>query len=158
MGLLRALGGGFAGAVALTLVHETARRFIDDAPRMDVVGMRAIAKSLRAAGQEVPVPLHEVALAGDLVSNSLYYSLVGVGEARTALVRGALLGAAAGIGAVTLPGPLGLGQAPAARTPATAAMTIAWYTIGGLAAGAAFQLLGEETRGGSAPDGAAALS
>lgn len=144
MRMLKALGSGLIGAAALTVIHETTRRFLDDAPRMDVLGMRAIAKSLRAVGQEPPVPLHEVALAGDLAANSLYYSLVAVGSPRTALARGALLGAAAGAGAIVLPGPLGLGSLPYLRTPATRAMTVAWYTLGGLAAGAAFQLLGDE--------------
>ncbi len=54
MSLLKALGGGLAGALALTAIHETVRRVSPDAPRMDVLGMRAIAKSLRAAGEDVP--------------------------------------------------------------------------------------------------------
>src|ERR1051326_4795967 len=103
--MLKALGSGLVGACALTLIHETARRFIDDAPRMDVVGMRAIAKTMRAARVEPPVPLHEAALAGEIVSNSLYYSLVGAGGARDAIRNGALLGLAAGLGAVFLPEP-----------------------------------------------------
>jgi hypothetical protein len=142
MSFLRALASGLVGAVALTAIHETARRITPDAPRMDVLGMRAVAKSMRAFDQEPPVPLHEITLAGDIVSNSLYYSLVAVGDARTALLRGAALGAAAGLGAVFLPEPLGLGEQPS-RGAATQAMTVAWYLAGGLAAGAAYQLLGE---------------
>ena len=41
---LAAIGAGLAGAVALTLVHETARRVIPHAPRVDVIGVRAIAR------------------------------------------------------------------------------------------------------------------
>jgi hypothetical protein len=141
--LLKALGGGLAGACALTVIHEVARRNVPNAPRMDVLGMRAIAKSLRGAGATPPEgdELHNAALAGDLLSNSLYYSLVGVGSRNGAVMRGALLGAAAGVGAVTLPGPLGLGEAPSRREPETALMTIAWYLAGGLAAGAAYRAL-----------------
>ncbi|MFL6230884.1 MAG: hypothetical protein ACJ741_19080 [Pyrinomonadaceae bacterium] len=146
MSFFRALGSGLVGAVALTAIHETARRFLTDAPRMDVLGMRAVAKSLRAFDQEAPVPLHEITLAGDILSNSLYYSLVAVGDARTAMLRGAALGAAAGVGAVLLPEPLGLGAQPS-RSAATQAMTVAWYLAGGLAAGAAYQLLGEADEG-----------
>jgi hypothetical protein len=142
--MLKALGSGLLGACALTLIHETARRFVDDAPRMDVVGMRAIAKTLRAASFEPPVPLHEAALVGDIVSNSLYYSLVGVGAREDALRNGALLGLAAGIGAVYLPEPLGLGRQPAKNAPATQAMTLAWYLLGGLAAGAAYRALASD--------------
>lgn len=146
MGLLKALGGGLVGACALTLLHEAGRRVIPNAPRMDILGMRAIQKSMRAVGEEetpADMELHDLALVGDLVSNSLYYSLVGVGDPRHALLRGTLLGLAAGVGAVALPGPLGLGESPSARTPQTEILTVAWYTIGGLAAAAAFQLLDE---------------
>lgn len=139
--MLKALGSGLLGACALTLIHETARRFIDDAPRMDVVGMRAIAKTLRAVDVEPPVPLHEAALVGDIVSNSLYYSLVGVGDREDALRNGAILGLAAGLGAVYLPEPLGLGRQPAQDSPQTKLMTVAWYLLGGLAAGAAYRTL-----------------
>jgi hypothetical protein len=139
--MLKALGSGLVGACALTLIHETARRFIDDAPRMDVLGMRALAKAARVVDVAPPVTLHEAALVGDLVSNSVYYSLVGAGSREDALRNGALLGLAAGLGAVFLPEPLGLGRQPTERAPATQAMTVAWYLLGGLAAGAAYRAL-----------------
>jgi hypothetical protein len=142
--MLKALGSGLVGACALTLIHETARRFVDDAPRMDVLGMRALAKTMRAVDVEPPVPLHEAALVGDIVSNSLYYSLVGAGPARDALRNGALLGLAAGLGAVVLPERLGLGRQPTEDSPQTQLMTVAWYTLGGLAAGAAYAALADE--------------
>lgn len=143
MSLLKALGSGLAGALALTAIHETVRRVSPDAPRMDVLGMRAIAKSLRAAGAKPPDEgtLFNVTLAGDVASNSLYYALVGLGDPKNAVARGTLLGLAAGLGAVLLPGPLGLGTDASARTPATQLMTVAWYTAGGLVAGAAMQTL-----------------
>lgn len=144
--MLKALGSGLVGACALTLVHETARRYIDDAPRMDVVGMRAITKTLRAVDVEPPVPLHEAALVGDIAANSLYYGLVGLGEPEDGVRNGALLGLAAGVAAVYLPEPLGLGRQPAKNSTETNLLTIAWYVLGGLAAGAAYQALsaGEE--------------
>jgi hypothetical protein len=46
MKLSSAIGGGIAGAITLTLIHETVRRPITDAPRMDLLGMEAIAKTL----------------------------------------------------------------------------------------------------------------
>lgn len=150
MSLLKALGGGLVGAVALTAIHETARRIFQDAPRMDLLGMRALAKTARAAGAEPPPEdeLFDLTMAGDIISNSLYYGIAGFGDPRHTVARGAALGLAAGVGAVLLPGPLGLGTDASARTPATQAMTVAWYTAGGLAAGAAMQLLsaGENDR------------
>ena len=142
--MLKALGSGLVGACALTLIHETARRYIDDAPRMDVVGMRALARGLRAVDVEPPVPLHEAALVGDIVSNSLYYGLVGLFDAEDGVRNGALLGLAAGAAAVYLPEPLGLGRQPARNSTETNLMTVAWYLLGGLAAGAAYQALSSE--------------
>lgn len=135
--LAQHLAGGLAGALVLTLVHETARRLRPaDAPRMDVLGMRGLRKLLGQA--DVPPPDHatlfNLTMTGDILSNSLYYSLIDTG--RQALSQGLLFGVAAGIGGVVLPGPLGLGTAPSGRTPQTKAMTVAWYTLGGLVAGA----------------------
>ena len=140
-GMLKALGSGLAGAFALTVIHETARRYIEDAPRMDVVGMRAIAKTFRAVDAEPPVPLHETALVGELVSNSLYYGLVGLGDPEDGMRNGAALGLAAGLAAVYLPEPLGLGRQPAKNSTETNLLTVAFYLLGGLAAGAAYQAL-----------------
>lgn len=100
MNPLKALGSGLAGACALTLVHQTARKLTDKAPRADVLGMRAIAKAIRKTGRQSPPDdqLYPMALAGDLVSNSLYYSLVGTGGGPGTWLRGAALGLGAGLG------------------------------------------------------------
>ncbi|KAA6433593.1 hypothetical protein FOE74_12945 [Rufibacter glacialis] len=132
---LRAGLSGLAGALAVTLVHESVRRFYPNAPRMDILGMRAIAKGLHFAGQTPPEAdrLHTWSLVGDIVSNSLYYSLTGAGK--KALWRATILGAAAGVGGVVLPGPMGLGVAPSARTRQTQALTIGYYLFAGVVAG-----------------------
>lgn len=135
--IIKAIAGGVAGAVVLTVVHETLRRFVPDAPRMDVLGMRSISTIMNKAGEEPPrdaEELHNWSLAGDVVSNSLYYSLAGTGK--DAWWRGVLLGAAAGAGAVLLPGPLGLGEEPSNKTTKTQAMTVGYYLLGGLVAAA----------------------
>jgi hypothetical protein len=146
MKLWKALGGGLAGATVLTLIHETARRINPDAPRMDLLGMRAIAKLMQGAGETPPddPSLHNLAMAGDMISNTLYYSLVGAGKKKTVWARGALLGLSAGMGGVVLPGPLGLGKQPSGRTNQTKAMTIAWYLAGGLVAAAVSHLLADK--------------
>ena len=141
--VVTSLAAGLAGAAVLTAVHETTRRVTPDAPRMDILGERAIAKLMRGAGKSPPrgKKLHRLALGGDIVSNSLYYALVGSG--RDAWVRGAGLGLAAGIGAVVLPPVLGLGRAPRGVTPRTKAMTVAYYLAGGLAAAAVSRLISQ---------------
>ncbi len=142
MKIFPSLAAGFAGAIALTVLHETARRLRpQDAPRMDVLGERGLRKLLRL--ENLPQPDHTTAysatMLGDVLSNGLYYTLVGSGK--HSLGRGAVLGALAGVGGVVLPGPLGLGTAPSNRTPQTQAMTVAWYTVGGLVAGLVAQAL-----------------
>ena len=135
--ILKALAGGLAGACVVTAVHETVRRINPDAPRMDVLGMRSISKLMQKAGATPPQDeeeLHTWALVGDVISNSLYYSMAGSGK--SAWWRGAVLGAAAGAGAVLLPGPLGLGEEPSNKTTETQALAIGYYLLGGLVAAA----------------------
>ena len=142
-GLARALAGGAAGATTVTLVHETVRRLRPDAPRMDVLGMRGLAGTLRKMGRKPPPrdQLHAATLVADLLSNGLYFSLIGAGRGERAWMRGAILGLGAGIGGVLLPPLMGLGSRPSRRTPQTKAMTVAWYLLGGLAAAAAYRAL-----------------
>src|SRR5690606_25116376 len=76
------LASGLAGAVVLTAIHEAARRVISDAPRMDVVGMRAVSRLYGLSGRQPPsvARLYRITLAGDLIANGLYYSAVGTGN------------------------------------------------------------------------------
>jgi len=143
MRTLEAVASGLAGAVALTLVHESARKLIPKSPRADVLGMRATAKVIRAFGYKPPAKrrLRKVAMIGDVASNTLYYSLIAAGGERRAWALGPALGAAAGLGAVALPGLLGLGERPTRRTWSTAAMTIGWYFVGGVAAAGAYKAI-----------------
>jgi hypothetical protein len=57
------------------------------------------------------------------------------------MIRGALLGLGAGVGAVTLPKTLGLNEEATTRTMKTKVLTVAWYLIGGLVAAAAINLM-----------------
>jgi hypothetical protein len=127
---------GLVGATALTTVHQLARRWSENAPRMDVVAMRGIEKTSAATGTDVPSPsrLYRWALAGDMVANTAYYSLVACGRQPHVWRRGLSLGLAAGAGALTLPRALGLGDPPRSDRIENQIMTVAWYLIGGLAA------------------------
>ena len=140
---LRSLASGAIGAIALTALNEGARRRIPHAPRMEVIGMRALSAAVRALGGRPSRgrKLFHETLGADLLSNTIYYGLVGAGSRQSRLSRGILLGAAAGLGAVLLPPALGLGRPPGNRRPATPLMTIAWYTAGGVAAALAGRML-----------------
>jgi hypothetical protein len=112
---------------------------------MDVLGKRSLKKGIRwlgfrpARGQR----LHRQALVGDLISNSLFYALVAVGRPRRPYLRGAFLGALAGLGAVVLPPLMGLGHRPSRARRTTALLTVAWYLLGGLSAARATRSLTE---------------
>lgn len=134
--LWKAVASGFIGAVAVTLVNETARRFIADAPHLETLGRQAVAKVYDAVGEPRPpeAQLQKMALVGDIALNTAYYSLVNL-AGRQSGAAGAALGVLGGAMATALPKPMGLSNRPSARTPQTALMTYAWYAIGGLAAG-----------------------
>ena len=71
--MLKELTSGLIGAAALSVVHETVRRLFPHAPRMDVIGTRALSRPIRATGHTPPHwnRLHQYALAGDVVSNCI---------------------------------------------------------------------------------------
>lgn len=145
----RSLASGAVGATTVTLLNESVRQMRSDAPRLQRLGMRALARGMRTVGMTPPRQerLYTMSMAGDLLANSLYYSLVGLGGGRRTWGRGALLGLAAGIGGVLLPPRMGLGRGPTGRTPQTKAMTVAWYFAGGLAAAAVASLLAGREKG-----------
>ncbi|MBO0937663.1 hypothetical protein J2I47_13985 [Fibrella sp. HMF5335] len=138
-----ALLSGLAGAVALNALHETVRQVEPKAPHVQKLGERGVVKITKATGLPTPTgnALYATAMAGDLLSNTLYYSLIGLAKKEAVWPLGAVLGALAGAGAVTLAEPLGLGDAPVRRTAATASMTVAWYVVGGLATAGIFSWL-----------------
>ncbi|GAB3927266.1 hypothetical protein [Mucilaginibacter myungsuensis] len=136
--------GGIAGAIALNVLHQVVKQFVHEAPRVDLVGEEALSKGLEKVGIEPPTgnALFTATMAADLVSNAVYYATIGMGKKKKNLVyHGAAYGITAGIGALTLTEPMGLNDAPVNRTDATKVMTVAWYTIGGIVAGAVIKAL-----------------
>jgi hypothetical protein len=131
-----AIEGGVTGATTLTILHEVVRMLDRNAPRMDEIGKEALSKLFKKLNLEVPddEKLHLLATGGELISNGLFYSLIGAGGKENVYLKGALLGLIAGVGAVTLPAKLGLDESASNRTAKTSIMTIAWYLIGGIVA------------------------
>jgi hypothetical protein len=134
MKILASVESALAGACALTLTHELIRRNVPGAPRMDRLGMEALAKILGGLGKRVPPrrTLFLLTMAGDVLANTLYYSSTGLGRPQGNALRGTMLGLAAGIGAVVLPKHMGLSNAPSNRTSATKIMTVGLYLVGGV--------------------------
>lgn len=143
----RAVLAGGAGAAALTTLHEGARKLTPGAPRMDIVGMRGIAQLLTRWDLRIPSnrALHRLALAGDVLANAAFYAAVGVGRSSRAPLRGAVLGALAGVGALVIPRRIGLGDPPHSTEQANRVMTVGWYLVGGLVAGLVHRLLATRT-------------
>ncbi len=141
-----ALTGGFAGACVLTALHQLVKH--EDAyhaPRMDLLGM----ESLKKIGRELKVPipagdkLYYITMASDVLSNAIYYSAAGLGK-KNVVLKGAVLGLAAGVGAVYLPGPLGLDAKQSNRTPQTQVLAVLYYLTGGVVAGSVMKFLKKE--------------
>jgi hypothetical protein len=134
------LGSGLVGAASVTLMNHLAKRYLPQAPRLDILGLQLARMAFNKARIDPPrgLPLKIVALIGGLVSNSIFYGLVGLGKPKTAWLRGGALGLAMGIGAVTLPGAVDADNDTTARTSITKMGTIAWYVLGGLLAALTF--------------------
>ncbi|MGE0228176.1 MAG: hypothetical protein AB7I38_03420 [Dehalococcoidia bacterium] len=132
---MRSIWSGMAGALALTAAYQTVSRLRSDAPRMDRLGREALGKLAAKAGLRLDPGgrrMQAAILVGDLLANGLYYSLVARLKHRWR--GGVLLGSAAGLGAIVLPGPLGLTAAYATRTWPTSLAAFAMYLLGGLVA------------------------
>jgi hypothetical protein len=136
--------GGLAGALVLTALNESIKRIDKDAPRLDLLGMNAVAKLIKGGGSKKLIKgekLEPVSLAGDLMANSLYYGMADAGKDEQTYVRGTLLGLGAGLGALTLAKPLGLDETAPYAPLKTKALTVAYYVIGGLVAATVINLL-----------------
>jgi hypothetical protein len=136
--------GGLAGAATLTVLNETVRKFDKDAPRLDLLGMNTVAKVMKGPkGVPMTDKVKSVSLAGDMISNALYYGMANAGSKGNTYLKGAFLGLSAGLGAVAMAKPLDDPQTTR-KTSKTTAMTIAYYIIGGLVAAAVINILGHK--------------
>lgn len=131
-GWTRPLASGVVGALTLTAVHELARRKFETAPRMDQVAMKGLRRILPGEHPD-PGRLHQVALAGDLVANSLYYAAIPAATRKGTWLRATVLGTAAGLGALLLPQRMGLGAPQHSDRRPNQLMTIGWYLAGAMA-------------------------
>lgn len=141
--------GGLAGAIALTVLNETVKKINPQAPRLDLLGENAVAKLMKGNGPVPQIVQKYFPIAGDLISNSLFYGMAKGNNSSNTLLRGTLLGLAAGVGAVVLPKQMGLPAQHTARTTETKLLTVAWYVIGGLVASFAINAL---DRGSKVPE------
>jgi hypothetical protein len=133
---------GLAGSLALTILHETLRKNVDLAPRMDLMGEEGAAKVLSSLGLPVPSEpqLFKLTMGGDIVGNAGYYALVAT-TPKHPIIAGSVLGLAAGVGALTLPEKLGLNKEYSNAALKTQVLTVAIYLLGGIVAGAVYSTM-----------------
>ena len=138
-----AFAGGIAGTITVASIHEALRRITSDAPRMDILDMELIRKGLKSLNNKVPGEneLQRWAVAGELLCDTAYFGLAGIGRKKGVWLRGVLLGLIAGVTAVVLPKPLGLPQESSNKTLATKVMTIGLYLAGGIFAAAVTRMV-----------------
>ncbi len=128
------LVAGLGGAIALNILHEALKKKDKDMPRVDLVGEEALQKVLGFFGTHITNEdtLYKATLASDVISNAFYYSAIGAGDSKYLWPRALTYGLAAGVGAVTLPEPMGLDDEPVTRSGKTKALTVAYYVAGAL--------------------------
>ncbi len=134
---------GLGGAIALNVLHESLKKKDEDMPRVDLLGEEALQKTLHyfGTGIEGKDNLYKATLAGDILSNTMYYGMIGNGGKEYLFTRAIAYGLAAGVGAVTLPKPLGLDDEPVAHSNKTKALTVGYYLAGALVTAGILKLL-----------------
>lgn len=148
MSKIKNLLGGLGGAIVLNIIHESLKKKGTDMPRVDLVGEEALQKSLNYLGTSIDddATLYKAILAGDVISNALYYSLIGGGSYKHIWTRAVFYGLSGGIGAVTLPEPVGLDPKPVNKTQKTKALTVAYYLAGALVTGALLKAIAKNDK------------
>lgn len=133
---------GLVGAAAVTGLNYLGQRITSYAPHLDKLGEKAVRKSSKAVTGTKPdeTTVQATALGGELISNSMVYSLAGVGRSKRPELRGVLAGVGMGAAVVLLAPLLGLGNRTTGVGTRGKAMAIGQYALGGLAAGLAHRV------------------
>ena len=128
---------GLGGAIVLTALHETLKNVDEEMPRIDLVGEEALQKTSDFFGVKIANKdtLYKATLAGDLMSNAAYFSLI-AGNRKDLWTRAASSGLLAGLGAIALPKEMGLNDEPVTKSFKTKALTVGYYMAGAFATAA----------------------
>ncbi len=146
MSTIKNLVAGFAGAIALNILHETLRKEKSDVPRIDLLGEEALQKTLRHFGTSIEKKkdLYKATLAGDVLSNTFYYSLIGAGNQALIWPKAVAFGLSAGIGALKLPEPMGLDPTPVTKSDQAKVLTVGYYVFGALVTAMVLKVLSRQ--------------
>jgi hypothetical protein len=143
MGLIKNLTAGFLGSIALNVLHETLRKNETNVPKINLLGEEALNKTRVALGN-APITdedeLYKATLKADLISNTIYFSMIG-GKSKYIWPKAILYGLTAGVGAIKLPKQLGLNPEPVAATQQMKTLTVGYYLFGALVTALVLQTL-----------------
>lgn len=147
MKLTKAIEGGLAGASTLSLLQEALHKIDGSAPRPFLHQSGILKKLKKQKHKNKPIGSKLfIQLASELMGNAAYFGLTGVGKKKNAVLRGGLLGAAAGLGAAFFQHEGKKDFISKEDQPREQAeelkrklLTVALYTSGGLLAGAAIK-------------------
>jgi hypothetical protein len=155
MKLASAIEGGLTGATTLTLLQEALHRMDTKSPR-PFLNKSSIIKDLKRAGHKGSDNKLYIKLAGELLTGAAYFGLAGFGKKENVILRGGLLGAAAGLGSAFLhdneekseqvDGAL-VDNKLQHNSTKNKILTVTLYTVGGLLAGTAIKRLNEGSKG-----------
>ena len=134
MNFVKSLMAGFAGAVALNILHETMRKLDNEAPRLDLLGEQVVKKSAEALNIDAPTgnKLYGVTMAGDILTNATYFAAIGMGGKKYMMLRAIGAGVSAGVVALKAPEPLELNENYVANSDKRKLLTVAYYVFGAL--------------------------
>jgi hypothetical protein len=136
--LFAVLGAGLAGAASLSILNELSRRLDPKAPRLELIGERALSAGMRRLGARRPhrAKLRKLAVLSDMLANSIVYGALFAGRSRP-WQRGTLGGLLAGASALALAPASGI-KRPLQAAPAATQLALARYLGAGLAASALY--------------------
>jgi hypothetical protein len=154
MKLANAIEGGLTGAGTLSLLQSALHKIDHTSPR-PLLHQSGLLKKLKKNTGKPGMKSTKlyIQLASELVSNAAVFGLSGLGKKKNAVLRGGLLGAAAGVGAAFLRkeednqkesdfaanGDGVITARPVVSDVKKKSITVALYTAGGLLAGLALK-------------------
>jgi hypothetical protein len=136
----KALISGFIGAASLTLIHQSLRLFSKNSPKVDLLGSEIIKNVIKKIGLNPPKKntLYAMSLVGDILFNSIYYSL---SSGRKYLAKGVSLGSIAGLGVISIPQLFNYQKKYNAKNLEQKVLAILVYLTGGLTSSLSYNLL-----------------
>ena len=74
MSAIKKVIAGFAGAIALNVIHESLKKTTSNVPRIDLLGEEALQGGLHYLGTEIEdeEDLYLATLGADIISNGMY--------------------------------------------------------------------------------------